>query len=88
MVQADTSSFAEGGENIPERHARGRSHPSQPVPVVQCGGAGAQKGWVSPLLHRLLQVECAHKKGFVPIAKDSGGTREHGGCRPLLHNGF
>ena len=80
MVQVDTFSLTGGGENIPERHARGGSHPSQPVPMVQCSGAGVQKGWVSLLLCRLLQVECVHKKGFVPIAKNSGGAQEHGRC--------
>ena len=34
MVQADTSSFVGGGEDIPERHARGGSHLSQPIPMV------------------------------------------------------
>ena len=77
-----------GGEDIPERHAGGGSHLSQPVPMVQCGGAGAQKGWVPPLLCRLLQVECTHEKGFIPIAEDLGGAQEHGRHWPLLHDEF
>ena len=69
MIQVDTSSLAGGGENIPERHARGGSHLFQPVPVVQHGGAGAQEGWVSPLLCRFLQVECTHKKDSYPLPR-------------------
>ena len=88
MVQADTSSLVGGGEDIPERHARGRSHSSQPIPMVQHGGTGAQAGWVPLLLRGLSQVECAYVKGFIPIAENPGGTREYGGHRTLFHDGF
>ena len=70
----DTSSLVGGGEDIPERHARGGSHLSQPIPVVQCSGTSAQEGWVPPLLHGLLQVECAYEKGFIPVVENPGGT--------------
>ena len=74
MAQANTPSLVGGSEDIPVRHARGRGHLSQPIPIVQCGGTGAQEGWVPPLLHGLSQVECAYKKGFIPIAENPGGT--------------
>ena len=75
----DTCSLVGGGEDIPERHARGRSHSFQPICVVQCGGTSTQEGWVPPLLHQLLQVKCMYEKGFIPIAVSPGGAQEYGG---------
>ena len=60
----------------------------QPVPMVQCGGVGAEKGWITLLLCRLPQAQCTYQEGLVSTAMNSGSAEEYGRCRTLLHDGF
>ena len=60
----------------------------QPVPMVQYGGAGAEKGWITALLCGLPQAQCMYQEGLVSLAMDSGGTGEYGGYCAFFQDGF
>ena len=60
----------------------------QPVPMVQCGGVGAEKGWITLLLCRLLQAQCMYQEGLASTAMNSESAGEYGGCCTLLHYEF
>ena len=59
----------------------------KPVPVVQHGGIGSEKGWNSVLLHRFLQAQCAYQKVLIPAAMDTGSAGKHGGHHTFLNIG-
>ena len=60
----------------------------QPVPVMQCGGIGSEKGWKSTFLRRFMKAQCMYQKGLIPTATDTGSTGEHGGHSAFLNNGL
>ena len=83
-----TSTAFRGGVHLTQGHAGSGGDTPQPVPMVQCGGVGAEKGWITKLLCRLSQAQCMYQEGLVSLAANLGSTGEYGGCCALLHNGF
>ena len=61
---------------------------SQPVPMVQCGGVGVEKGWITLLLYRLPQAQHTYQEGLISTAVNSGSTGEYGRHCTLFHYGF
>ena len=44
-------------------------HPTLPVAMVQCHGAGEEEGWVTLVLHRLLLPQSPDQKGCLPLPR-------------------
>ena len=49
-----------------------RGDTPQPVPVVQCSGISKEEGWITVLLHGLLQTQYTYQKGLLSLATDPG----------------
>ena len=75
------------GMHLTQRHAGCRESPPQPVPVVQHGGIGSEKGWNSALLHEFLQAQHMYQKGLIPTAMDTGSTGQYGWHHTFFDNG-
>ena len=65
-----------------------RGDTPQPVPMLQHGGASAEKGWISALLCRLPQAQCMYQEGLISLAVNSGSAAEYGGCCTFFHDVF
>ena len=77
-----------GGAHLSQEYAGCRDNMPQPVPMVQCGGVGAEKGQITSLLCRLPQAQCIYQEGLVSTGVNSGSTGEYGGCHALPQDGF
>ena len=77
-----------GGAHLSQGYAGGGGDTPKPVPMVQHGGVGAEKGQITLLLCRLPQAQHMYQEGLISTAMNSGSTGEYGGCCTLLHDGF
>ena len=76
------------GVHLTQGYAGHRGDMPQPVSMVQCGGVGVEKVWITLLLCRFLQAQHTYQEGVVSIPINSGSTGEYGRHHILLHNGF
>ena len=60
----------------------------QPLPMVQCGGVGVEKGQITTPLCRLTQAQRVYQEGLVSLAMNSGSVGEYCRCHALLQDGF
>ena len=88
MIQMHTSTTFGGGARLTQGYAGCGGNMPQPVPMVQCGGASVEKGWITVLLCRLLQAQCTYQEGLVSLAANSGSTGEYGRHCTFFHSGF
>ena len=90
-LKSDSDAFFHcfgGGAHLSQGYAGHGGDMPQPVPMVQHGGVGAEKGWITLLLCRLLQAQCMYQEGLVSTTMNSGSAREYGRCCILPHDEF
>ena len=83
-----TSTTFGGGEHLAQGHAGCEGGMPQPVPMVQCGGVGTEKGWITMLLCRLPQAKHTYHEELISLAANSESAGDYGRCHTLLHDGF
>ena len=67
MIRTHSSTAFGGGEHLAEGYAGYRDNTPQPVPMVQHGGVGVEKGWITPLLCRFHRLNTHTKKDLYPL---------------------
>ena len=63
--------FFRAGVYLSQGYAGHGCNTPQPVPIVQCSGVGAEKGWIIPLLCRLSQAQHTYQERLISTATNS-----------------